>query len=107
MAEIHFDYFQRPSFRGCKIIGDKGTIIWNFEKNDVIVYDVKKKEWKTYLKLKNYDNNIMYINEIKHFFNCIKQKKNTVNDIQEGIKVLKIALDIKKSTLLKRTIQIK
>lgn len=107
MAEIHFDYFQRPSFRGCKIIGDKGTIIWNFEKNDVIVYNVKKKEWKTHLKLKNYDNNIMYINEIKHFFNCIKQKKSTINDIQEGIKVLKIALDIKKSALLKRTIQIK
>ena len=49
----------------------------------------------------------MYINEIEHFLDCIKQKKNTINNIQEGIKVLKIALDIKKSALVKRTIQIK
>jgi predicted dehydrogenase len=107
MGEIHFDYFQRPSFRGCKIIGEKGTIIWDFEKNNVIVYNIKKKKWKTHLKLKNYDNNIMYINEIEHFLNCIKQNKNTINDIQEGIKVLKITLGIKKSALVKRTVQIK
>lgn len=107
MGEIHFDYFQRPSFRGCKIIGEKGTIIWDFEKNNVIVYNIKKKKWKTHLKLKNYDNNIMYIKEIEHFLNCIKQNKNTINDIQEGIKVLKITLGIKKSALVKRTVQIK
>ena len=107
MAEIHLDYFQRPSFRGCKIIGEKGTIVWDFEKNNVMVYDIKKKEWIMHLKLKNYDNNIMYINEIEHFLECIKQKKNTINNIQEGIKVLKITLEIKRSALIKRTIQIK
>ena len=107
MAEIHFDYFQRPSCRGCKIVGNKGTIMWDFEKNDVIVYNIEKKRWKTYLKLKNYDNNLMYINEITHFLDCIKKEKNTINDIQEGIKVLKITLGVKKSALLKRTIQIK
>jgi len=107
MAQIHLDYFQRPAFRGCKIIGEKGTIVWNFEKNNVMVYDIKKEKWIIHLKLKNYDNNIMYINEIEHFLDCIKQKKNTINNIQEGIKVLKIALDIKKSALVKRTIQIK
>ena len=107
MAEIHLDYFQRPAFRGCKIIGEKGTIVWDFKNNNLMVYDIKKKEWITHLKLKNYDNNIMYINEIEHFFDCIKQKKNTINNIQEGIKVLKIALEVKKSALSKRTIQIK
>jgi predicted dehydrogenase len=107
MGEIHFDYFQRPSFRGCKIIGEKGTIIWNYNKNKVMIYNIKKKEWQTHLKLKKYDNNIMYIDEIEHFLKCVKEKKNSVNDIQEGIKVLKIALDIKKSALVKRTIKIK
>jgi predicted dehydrogenase len=72
-----------------------------------MVYDIKKKEWIIHLKLKNYDNNIMYINEIEHFLECIKEKKNTINNIQEGIKVLKITLEIKRSALIKRTIQIK
>ena len=52
MAEIHLDYFQRPSFRGCKIIGEKGTIVWDFEKNNVMVYDIKKKEWDNTFKIK-------------------------------------------------------
>jgi len=107
MAEIHLDYFQRPSFRGCKIIGEKGTIVWNFEENNLMIYNIKKKKWEMHLKLINYDNNNMYINEIEYFLNCIKKKKNSFNNIQEGIKVLKIVLDIKKSALVKRTIQIK
>ena len=107
MAELHLDYFQRPSFRGCKIIGKKGTIMWNFEKNDVIVYEAEKKKWRKYLKLKKYDNNLMYVDEIKHFLDCIHRKKKTINDIHQGVEILKIALAVKKSSLLKRTVQIK
>ncbi len=105
-AEIHFDYFQRPAFRGCKIVGELGTITWDFDKNNVRVYNTQKNSWKTYLKLKNYDNNLMYVEEVKHFLNCVKKNKKTINNIHEGIKVLKIALGVKKASLLKRTVQI-
>ena len=32
IAQIHLDYYQKPSVRTCKIIGKKGIIIWNYEK---------------------------------------------------------------------------
>ena len=40
----------------------------------------------------------MYVDEIKHFFKCVKNKKKTINDIDDGIKTLKIVLNAKKSS---------
>ena len=44
IAEVHLDYFQKPEARSCKIIGTKGTIIWNSLDNEVKLYDLKNKK---------------------------------------------------------------
>lgn len=49
IAELHLDYFQRPDFRSCKIVGTKGTLYWDSETNEVRVYDIKSKKWITKL----------------------------------------------------------
>ena len=38
VAEIHLDYYQKPSVRKCKIIGRKGKIIWNYENNHLQIF---------------------------------------------------------------------
>ena len=48
----------------------------------------------------------MYIKELKHFIQCIKQKKKSQNDLSQGNYVLKIALGIIKSSKLKKVITI-
>ena len=40
----------------------------------------------------------MYVDEILHFITCVKDKKNTINDISQGIETLEIALAILKSS---------
>ena len=107
IAEIHLDYFQRPESRSCKIIGTKGTITWNSLTNEVKVYDLKKDEGYTRLKIKNYKKNEMYEKELRHFVQCVKRRKNSLNDISQGQYVLKVALGIIKSSKLKRTVTIK
>ena len=37
----------------------------------------------------------MYKKQLKYFLNCVKNNKNTFNDIKEGYEVLKIALNAK------------
>jgi len=92
MAEIHLDYFQQPDFRECKIIGTKGTIYWNSTKNLVEFYDIKSRKWSEILKIKNYDRNSMYKDEMAHFIVCIKNKHETINPVSEATKILKAAL---------------
>lgn len=107
IAEVHLDYFQRPSFRSCKVIGTKGTIYWDSDINSVKVYDVKKRKWITRMKLNDYDDNSSYIDELSYFLNCVKKKKQTINTVFDGVKILKIVLDIKKAQKLKKLVIVK
>ena len=106
VAELHLDYFQRPSFRSCKIIGTKGTIYWNSETNSVKMYNIKKKRWDEKLKLRNYDQNDMYIKEISHFLKCVNKKKKTINTINQAAKTLEIALAVKKASKIRKGVRI-
>ena len=102
VAEIHLDYFQRPSFRSCKIVGTKGTIYWDSDSNSVKTYDINKKRWKSRLSIKKYNINNMYLNETTHFLDCVKTNKRTINDIKQGVQTLEIALAIQKSSKNKK-----
>jgi len=104
IAEVHLDYFQNPHVRSCKIIGTKGTIYWDLDINAVKVYNTKKKKWIEKLKLKNYDYNMVYLEELNHFLKCITRKEKSINSIDEGTKILEIALAVKKSSKIKKAV---
>ena len=106
IAEIHLDYFQKPPARSCKIVGTKGTVFWDFNKNNIVLYDVNKKKWIEKMKLKNYDINDMYLDEIKHFLKCVNKREKSINPIEEGAKILNVAIGIKKSSKLKKMVMI-
>ena len=106
ITELHLDYFQRPDFKSCKIKGTKGTIYWDSDKNEVKVFLLNENKWKTIMKLKEFQRNQLFVDELKHFLKCVKTHKSTINDIQQGIQTLKISLAIKKSSKLKRMVKI-
>ena len=105
-AELHLDFFQRPEFRGCKIKGTKGVIYWNSDKNEIRLFKNRKKVWEVVLALKKFQRNEMYIDEIIHFLKCVKNRKQTINNLDEGIKTMKIALAMKKSSKNRRMVKI-
>ena len=110
IAEVHLDFFQRPYFKSFKIKGTKGIITWNTDTNLVNVFNAKLKKWKTVMNSTNtlltspIQNNQMYVDELKYFFQCVKKRTKTINDLEGGIRSLKTALALKKSSKLKRTI---
>ena len=106
IAELHLDFFQRPQERSCKIKGTKGTITWNSDQNKVIAYMNKKKKWQVLLHDKNHVRNQMYIDEIKHFFRCVKKREQTLNNLESGIETMKIALAIKQSSNKRKFVKI-
>ena len=106
IAEVHLDFFQRPAQRSCKIVGTNGTLFCDFNRNIVSLYELNKKKWKEIMNLKNYNINDMYVDEIKQLLKCIKTQKKSVNDINQGIKTLKIALAIQKSAKSRKTVNV-
>ena len=106
-AELHLDFFQGPEFRGCKIKGTNGIIIWNSLDNQIKFYNNKKKKWEIIFKLDKFERNQMYIDEIKHFFKCVQKREKTINGLDDGIKTMNIALAMKKSAQTSRNIKLK
>ena len=106
-TEMHLDFFLGYEYKRCKIKGTKGIIFWNSVYNEVKFFDAKKKSWKTILKLKKFERNDMYVDEIKYFMNCVKKRKKPMNSLDEGIDTMKIALNIIKSGKTKKVIDVK
>ena len=102
VVQLHLNYFQKPEFRCCKIIGTNGIIYWDSKSNTVKKFSNKNKSWKNEIKIKNYNRNNMYEQELMHFINCIEKQKQSINPLSDGIKTLKIALAIHKSSKIKR-----
>jgi len=97
-AHLHLDYFSRPEFKSCKIKGVNGTIYWDSILNEVKIYSQNKKQWKVVLKIDKFNRNLMFIDELKYFLKCIKNKKDTFNNINDAKKTLQVVLDAKKSS---------
>ena len=95
LVSIHIDYIQHPYGRNCKLIGEKGTIVWDINQHQVKTYLRKNKKWKIFYKPKKYNFNQAYVDEIKYFLNCIKRRKITFNDVFSGAKTLAVALKVK------------
>jgi len=107
VAEIHLDYYQKPSVRKCKIIGRKGKIIWNYENNHLQIFKNSTKKLSTKLIDKKFDRNKMYVEELKYFLNCVKNKKTCMNSIIEAYEVQKIAFAMKNSSNKGKKISLK
>ena len=107
IGEVHLDYFQRPEFKSCKIKGVKGTLYWDSCINEVNFFPHKSQKWKSLIKIKKFQKNSMYVDEIKYFFNCIKSNCITMNNIDDGIKTLQIVLSAKKSSNFGKLVSIK
>ncbi len=98
MAEVHLDYIQRAYGRSCQIIGEEGTILWDFNDKQVKLYSARTKEWQLFPEEPGYDINQMYIEEMKHFIQCLEGKAKPMQDINAGKRILEITLAAKEST---------
>ena len=107
IAELHLDFFQGPEYRKCKIKGTNGIIEWNSIENKIKFFNNRKKKWELIPSITTYKRNQLYIDEIKHFFKCVKNRKKSINSLDDGIKTLNIALTMKKSSRTKKLIEMK
>jgi predicted dehydrogenase len=107
IGEIHLDYYQKPAVRTCKIIGKKGKIIWNYENNHLQIFKNSTNKFLTKQIDKKFDRNKMYVEELKYFLNCVKNKKDCMNSIVEAYEIQKVALAIKSSSNIGKKISLK
>ncbi len=92
LSNVHVNFVQRDYNRNCQIVGSEGTIYWDFNNRNVLVYGSDGKVKDTYNEPENWQLNDMYIDELQHFLYHVQHGGEPNNPIQEGLSTLKIAL---------------
>jgi predicted dehydrogenase len=95
ISSVHLDYLQRVTARTCKVVGSEGTLIWDYSTDSVQVYTSRENTWQQYEY--QADRNDMYIRELEHFIDCVRHRKKPLISLDDGIKVLQVAMAAKKS----------
>lgn len=89
IGSVHLDYLQRVPSRTCRLIGSEGTLYWNYFANETQLLKPEKKP-KTFTYA--FERNDMYREEMAHFLGCLQGLEKPVVDVEEGAKILKLAL---------------
>ena len=92
ICEIHLDYVQRAYSRTCHVIGDKGTIRWDYSAGEVCLYLARDQQWHSYINPASWEPNQMYLEEMRHFLRCLNYEEESTLDFSQGKRVVEIAL---------------
>lgn len=98
LCEIHVDYVQRSYSRSCHVIGEEGTIRWEWDWSSVRRYDPESDSWITEASWEDdWEMNDMYVDEMKHFLTCVEKRAKTRSTLPEGYRDLQVAMATKDS----------
>ena len=106
IARIHLNYTQPLYKREIEIVGDHGSIFWDYNKGKVEFYNKKLKKLEIIHSVdSDFKRNDMFIDYMKFFIKNLDNNK-TISDLDNGEKSLKIALAVHKSALDKQLIKL-
>ncbi len=96
-SEIHLDYLQQCKRRGCEIIGEQGTLLWqsegkNPEKCEVRMFAKQSNSWQTLYYSENEDLNKPYNKLMNHFVDALSEKETELARGEDGLATLRITL---------------
>jgi predicted dehydrogenase len=97
LSEIHLDYVQRTYERGCQIVGERGSVFWDFVGKSVRWYDAATASWTTFPQPEPWELNQMYVDEMKHFLQCLREKRPTILPIPEAAGLMRVVFAAKES----------
>jgi predicted dehydrogenase len=97
LSEIHLDYVQSTSERGCQIVGEEGSIFWDFNARQLRCYQAVTDRWTFHEEPEEWQLNQMYVDEMRHFLECVQTRRQTVLPIPEAVPIMQIAFAAKAS----------
>jgi predicted dehydrogenase len=92
IGEVHLDYVQRAYSRTCQLIGEDGTLRWDFASGATSLYSASSGTWESFPLPPGWQVNDMYLDELEHFLACLSGEAEPVQDLRAGRRAVEIAL---------------
>jgi predicted dehydrogenase len=96
VVELHQDFFQRPSSRSLRVVGELGRIEWSLSERSFSRWDARgeRVEHEDY---GSFPRNQAFLDELSYFFACITERSAPDVDVRAGAASLKVALALLES----------
>jgi predicted dehydrogenase len=98
VSEVHLDYVQRTFERGCQIVGQLGSIFWDYSQGQVRLYDATSDQWTFFDQPRDWQLNQMYVDEMRHFLDSVREHRPTALSIPGAVADMQIAFAAKESS---------
>jgi predicted dehydrogenase len=99
LGSVHLNFVERDYRRSCLCLGTEGTLEWNFHQPEVLQYGRRAQEVVRHALPVDWQINDMYLDEMRHFLDCVTEKRPTQNSIAESLSCLRLALQARASAL--------
>jgi len=104
---IHLDYTQRAYQRNFEFFGEEGTIRWDIRRRAVELFEGGREgRWTVFDEPAGYDVNTMYVEEARHFLDCLRGRAIPLTDLKQGRAALNLILAAKASSADYRMVDI-
>ena len=104
IGSIYLDYCERPSKHCLTIIGQQGKITWDNSDGIAYIFSGESQNGQKLEPPSGFERNTMFINELAHFIDCIKDNQQPVCTLEDGIRALEIAMAARKSSIERKEI---
>ena len=95
IVEIHSNAFQADYSRDLEIIGEEGTITWDFPKSKIGLYRTNSKKWQYFHYPHQRDDAFLW--QAENFIKAIQGKEPIRTDITKALQTLRVCLLAKES----------
>ena len=95
-AELHLDFVQRTYTRTCKVVGEAGTALWDFNVQEVRWFSAERSGWNSIPY--QFEANDMYLAELVHFLESLGSRTGPMIDLEQGRDVIRVVEAAKKSS---------
>lgn len=94
-VQLHQDYLQRPPRRTLQIVGDQGKIVADLLTAQLLLY--QDGEMTEDSRFEGFTRNDMFVEEMRHFLDCVAGNASPVVSLRNGANSLRMALAARQS----------
>ena len=101
-VSVHLDLFGRPHEKYIVLTGEKGTIHWSFEPNQLKLGRKMEQEWEA--KEYSFERNDMFVALAREFLEVIEGREEMTCTLADGLEVLRIIEACRTSSATERMV---
>ena len=98
-GSLYLDFLQRSPVRTCKVIGTRGTVVWDGIAHESRLYDAGTGQWETMFPGGGITVDGILAAQSRHFIECVRGRSEPLVSGEDGLRALKVVEAAQRSQL--------